>query len=468
MKFMLKGRLLRFAGVFIVGSAFTVAGDGDVASGDPADWPMHHVDNVMWNHNSLSPADVDKDGHADYAVVHEGMDVVSIVFHPGHAAGLRKPWPKVVIGGGGNVEYAWLDDLDGDGNIDLISAIGYTKDNGPPTGVKVFWGPQPRHVYSSSAWRDAGYIPATKDRGHLLYLRTFDVNGDGAADIVAGGRTMGTHSLVGIEGKKTAGIIWIRAPRDKTQRRNLEKWEVYDIDPQTKGGHGFIFVDIDRDGDMDIADCNADWNTPDDEEAVLWYENPGTGSLEQRKPWRRHVIYQGGEFYSKAQTAAADMDGDGLMDVVVPTDKTIQWFRCTNHRPVTWQRIVIPKPKITQWLQRPIGLVDLNGDGKLDIVGMLIHDEKGNLPSDKAAVFWMQYDGDQPRSDNWKTHVIKRSDGVNTGLKYRGEKWDHARFVDLDGDGDIDILGNCEEHYRMPRHITTIGVVWFENRLHNR
>jgi len=45
---------------------------------------------------------------------------------------------------------------------------------------------------------------------------------------------------------------------------------------------------------------------------------------------------------------------------------------------------VIPKPAITQWLARPTKLGDINGDGRLDIVGMLIHDEKGNLPADKA------------------------------------------------------------------------------------
>ena len=34
----------------------------------------------------------------------------------------------------------------------------------------------------------------------------------------------------------------------------------------------------------------------------------------------------------------------------------------------------------------------------------------------------------------------------------------------MDGDGDLDIIGNCEEHYDRSRR-TIVGVVWFENRL---
>jgi len=79
----------------------------------------------------------------------------------------------------------------------------------------------------------------------------------------------------------------------------------------------------------------------------------------------------------------------------------------------------------------------------------------------------MHYQGDTPTADNWQTQVIKWSDGVNSGRRYQGEKWDHCRIVDLDNDGDLDILANCEEHYRVEEgnRITTLGVAWFENPL---
>jgi hypothetical protein len=86
------------------------------------------------------------------------------------------------------------------------------------------------------------------------------------------------------------------------------------------------------------------------------------------------VIYQGSEFYSKAAVALGDLDGDGLIDLCVPATNEIFYFRKTGLNPVAWEKTMIPKDEKTRWLQRPLAIVDLNGDGKRDLVGMLIHD----------------------------------------------------------------------------------------------
>ncbi len=77
----------------------------------------------------------------------------------------------------------------------------------------------------------------------------------------------------------------------------------------------------------------------------------------------------------------------------------------------------------------------------------------------------MQYQGDEPGIDNWITRVIKWSDGFSAPKSWQGEKWDHMRFVDVDRDGDLDIVGNCEEYYSAEGggRKTLLGVVWFEN-----
>jgi hypothetical protein len=81
-------------------------------------------------------------------------------------------------------------------------------------------------------------------------------------------------------------------------------------------------------------------------------------------------------------------------------------------------------------------------------------------------VFWLENNGGSP--DSWKVHPIKWSDGANTRDPWIGEKWDHLLLLDVDGDGDLDLLGNVEEHYRRGpdgKDVSWFSVVWFENPL---
>jgi hypothetical protein len=429
--------------------------------GDTNEWKMHLIDNDFWNHNSLSPGDVNKDGYTDYCVIHEGSDVYTILFHPGKSGDVRKPWKKVVIGDGYNVEYAYLGDLDGDGNLDVVGAEGLSKES--TSGARIFWGPDKEKVYQPDAWQRSELMPGTINQGHYLYCETHDVNDDGALDIVLGGRVLETNNSVG-------GLKWIEAPGNPKDRRNLSKWKTHYIDSTLLSGHGFEFVDIDQDGNKDFLIGNADWDTPDSEEQILWYENPGYGSPLQKEAWESHRIDDTKyEYFAKNQVAYGDINGDGLIDVVSQSDNRIFLHFKKSNKPVTWEHVVIQKPAITSWVTRPLKLIDLDGDGQLEIVGALIHNW-GNLPRDKASVFWMKSHGDVTVPENWHTNVIKWSDGIYSGRKFTGEKWDHLRFVDVDGDGDLDIVGNCEEYYKgasRDSRQTIVGAVWFENQLND-
>jgi len=194
------------------------------SSGLTAPWVMHKIDNAMWNHNSLSPGDVNRDGHPDYAVIHEGPDTYTFILHPGGNGNVKAPWEKVAIGKGHNPEYSDFGDLDGDGFLDIVGV------GGDRAGAKIFWGPDPSRVTDPAAWKDSGLLAESRDRGHFLYVRTRDLNRDGVPDIVIGGRVQGTHSLENMKGKRTAGIIWIEAPPAREDRRDPAKWVVHDID----------------------------------------------------------------------------------------------------------------------------------------------------------------------------------------------------------------------------------------------
>jgi hypothetical protein len=443
-----------------------------------APWPMHAIDSRFRGANALSSGDANRDGRTDYVTNYEFDQRIVVALHPGAGRDPRQPWPTVVAwmprplvnGSGVNPEHSTLADFDGDGNLDVAVAQGESSMpfwEGSQPGIRLVWGPPAERVLDEEAWVDGGRIPGTIDRGHLIYVLPLDVNGDGATDIVSGGRI---HSGNGTKG----GVIWIEAPADRAERRDLAQWVVHDIDPEQFSAHGLVPADIDMDGDMDLVLANADFDTPEQEEKILWYENPGTGRPEQKQPWPAHVIYQGNEFYPKPQVAVGDLDGDGLEDLVTQTDKDIYYFRKTGLAPVTWERTVIRKDPIAQGPSRALKVADIDGDGRQDIFGMLVHDG-GVIAGDKASAFWMEWHGRAPGPDNWATHVIKWGSGKPMVLPIFGEKWDQVDITDVDGDGDLDAVANCEEWWEAdiefrffwdPKvNARSVAVVWFENRV---
>jgi hypothetical protein len=399
----------------------------------------------------LDRADVNGDGLPDFVTNYELSGYIRITFHPGFED-VKKRWPAVTIGRGSNSESSALADLDGDGNVDAAFVHGgeATSSKDKP-GLRIIWGPSSEKVMDPAAWIDGGDVPLSIGEYQYNYVKSRDMNGDGFPDVIAGGR--GT--------KVKTGIRWFEAPANPAERRDLSKWALHLLDPECEGGHGFRFGDIDGDGDDDMANANTDFDTPEDAEAIYWYENPGPSSPEVKLPWPKHLVYKGPEFFTKEVVDVGDLDGDGKNDLVIQTENEIYWFKNQGASPVSFERVVIPKDPRTQWRGRNIKIIDLNGDGRMDIAGMLIHVD-GQLPKDKAAIFWMEYTGNRPEAGGWLTHVIKWADGFEGYGTWQGEKWDQFDFIDLDGDGDLDIIANCEE-YHTGLFEAILAVQWFEN-----
>lgn len=441
-------------------------------------WPMHPVDGRWRGANALGPGDIDHDGLTDYAVNYEFDQRYVAYLHPPAGVDPTLPWPAVDLvpstlrpGQGVASESAALADLDGDGNVDLIGAqsgdqqaqlIGYEP------GIRVFWGPPAAQALDATAWVDAGRITQTIDAGHYHWVMPHDIDDDGDTDLLVGGRILYSTA------EKT-GVLWIEAPDDPSVRRDLSQWQVHDIDGEALSGHQALPTDVDEDGDDDIVLANADFDTPDDQEEVAWYENPGAGTEAQRRPWKKTRIYASPDFTVKPQLGIGDLDDDGHTDLVTQTPDDLLVFRKTGVDPVRFETITVRKPEAARWIPRTVRVADLDGDDQLDVVGMLSH-ENSSVPIDIASIYWMEFDGTRPTKRNWTTHVVSWGPGRTMVTPSLGSKWDQADITDVDDDGDLDIVANNEEWWveddgelttwdNPSRDPESVSVVWFENRL---
>jgi hypothetical protein len=83
---------------------------------------------------------------------------------------------------------------------------------------------------------------------------------------------------------------------------------------------------------------------------------------------------------------------------------------------------------------------DVDGDGKSDVIFSC-----ENASGDKSGVRWLSYKR-SPFEPVWQDHEISGPKGV---------KFDRIELLDLDDDGDMDVI-TCEER-------DNLGVIWYEN-----
>lgn len=427
-------------------------------------WRMHPVDNPGdWIPNGLDVADVNGDGFLDFLVNYEWTGRIRVVFHPGADLSPDRPWPAVDAGTFVNAENAAFGDFDGDGVVDIVVVQGI-EHHRDPAAVRILWGersPDPAAPPQDYTWTDGGPLPESVGVGHYLYVKVADLDGSGFPDILVGGRAArlagGARTSDALEGLIWTGIRWFRNPlASGGDPRDPAHWRMHAIDPAVPSGHGFVLADLDGDGFLDLVINSADWDTLDEEKAILLYRNPGPVAVEE--PWPKFELYRSPEFYGKEQVAAADLDGDGRPDIVAQSENVahVFWNRGEMGEP-TFDHETIDKPPALRWRSRPIAVADLNGDGLPDIVGAAIHRD-GWLPRNVAAVWWLEQ-----IADGWVPHVIKWGSGFLGLGTFNGEKWDDLVILDVDGNGHLDIVANVEEFNRLR---SILAVVWFENPGH--
>ncbi len=201
-------------------------------------------------------------------------------------------------------------------------------------------------------------------------------------------------------------------------------------------------IDLDRDGRIDLLVADLGDVPPGDhlKGSVVWLRRLADGS------YRPYTLASG--LPRVADVEAADFDGDGRLDLVVAAFgwREVGGIYLLENRTTDWDHPVFVKRELDG---RPgaihVPVADLNGDGRPDFVALLSqhYEEVVAFLNDGKGAFRRETIDRAP-------HPAWGSSGIS--------------LVDLDGDGDLDVLvtnGDMLDDFLLkPYH----GIRWLENR----
>jgi hypothetical protein len=268
-----------------------------------------------------------------------------------------------------------------------------------------------------------------------------DINRDGKVDIIS-------------------GPCWFEAP----------KWTKHPV--RDVGIVGEEFFDnngdhaIDLNGDGYPDDIAASWFS----DKIYWYENPGKEGLAEGRKWKQRLIVSGQG--SCEGTLLQDIDGDGIPEFIINNwdakmaMTVVQIKPGKNGAAPEFKKVEVGKPETGHgisvgdingdkrpdivlpggWFEQPEGdwtakpwkfhkyegfnlehtsvpglIVDVNGDGRNDIIAGKAHD---------YGLFWMEQGPAKDGEPTWTKHEIDKSFSQVHCLVW----------ADLDGDGKKEIV----------------------------
>jgi hypothetical protein len=387
--------------------------------------------------------DVNKDGK---------LDIVSGGFWYEAPAWKKHFLREVEVIRGRFDDYSNLEmDVNGDGWTDIIS-VNYRS-------ASIFWIEHPGERIKTDP--DTPWTKHLIDNpGPMETGRLYDIDGDGRLDILPNGTTFAAwYELVppGVRGQESGVGRKATSPDPRSPTPDSPRFIRHDL-PMEIAGHGVGFGDINGDGRGDIVGPHGWLEAPEDRKSGRWIWHPEWDLTKDASiPILVHDVDGDGDadliwgrghrygLYWLEQGGSLEGSGFGVQGSGIPTRSVSEGNKREGEAPAgpsnpnskienprsnrtwTWRAID------TSWAQpHSLLLVDLDGDKKPELVAgkrYMGHEGKDPGEYDLLCAYYYNFD---PEKRTWDRRQIYFNHRAAFGLD--------PRAVDIDGDGDIDLV----------------------------
>ncbi len=438
-------------------------------------WTEHSIDPAVSYFHTFKAADMDRDGDLDLvtAEMHQSSnpDEVSVYLNEGD--GLT--WSQVVVATTGSHNLR-VGDIGNDLDIDIYGAN--WNDSAPNSAVIEMWENQSGPL-SLDGWKR--HILETSLPWQAVFVEGGDLNGDGLPDLVTGGwwypnpgdlnsswsrRTLGAplHNMAAVHDFDGDGDLDVLGTDGQVsgegfswaQNDGAGLFTIRSITNAPTGGDFLQGVSVDQviaGGDEEVvlswhngASGTSMFTVPSDPAVANWpltsisattnqeqvpvgdIDGDGDTDIHLGSDWLRQE--SNGTFSTQSgvtvsggvpdRVVLADIDGEGDLDVVIGVEfgQRLVWGESADDGQ-TWTERVIA----TDVDYFSVDAADIDRDGDIDVVGGA-HQGSGE-------VYVYENNG---QGASWITHTVDPGDSALI------DHHDGTQLVDMDLDGDLDIL----------------------------
>ena len=209
-------------------------------------------------------------------------------------------------------------------------------------------------------------------------------------------------------------------------------WPAHAVKTSVDKAIGVALADVDGDENVDVVTTGNG--------QVVWYQNDGTPDVGE---WSSTVV---ASLAGVQMIEPGDFDNDGDTDFVAtgPSSGSLLVIEDTGSA-LSAVTAVSGESGIY-----PVNAGDVDGDGYDDVV-------YGYTGGTTDTIVWLESDGDPGNAASWASHSIASTFGDGTAIQ----------VVDIDNDGDNDVVGSTKEEDQITMYDNTAGdgSAWTERNL---